>query len=81
MLTPVIALLFGRGLTATLAIATSVIFFSAFVIISQGLANAPGNALDLMRSYNAALFWLWCLQSFSLRAKAWVCCFSKRAAS
>ncbi|SBP90053.1 ABC transporter permease [Thiomonas delicata] len=55
-LTPLIVLLFGRGLTATLVIAISVTFFPAFVTISEGLAQVPKIAFDVVRSYGAGPF-------------------------
>jgi sulfonate transport system permease protein len=55
VLTPVLVLVFGRGILATIVISVSVIFFAAFVVIAQGLASVPTTALDLMRSYNASV--------------------------
>lgn len=55
VLTPVLVLVFGRGVLATIVISVSVIFFAAFVVISQGLSSVPPTALDLMRTYNAPL--------------------------
>jgi sulfonate transport system permease protein len=52
-LTPLLVLLFGRGLAVTVAITVSVTFFPAFVAISQGLALVPRAALDLPRAYGA----------------------------
>lgn len=53
-LTPLIALLLGRGVAATLAITVSVSFFPSFVILAQGLALVPARALDLLRAYGAS---------------------------
>lgn len=53
-LTPLIALLLGRGVAATLAITISVTFFPSFVILAQGLALVPPRALDLLRAYGAS---------------------------
>jgi len=50
-LTPIIVLIFGRDLAATLAVTISVVFFPAFVTLAQGLATVPGAALDLVRAY------------------------------
>jgi ABC-type nitrate/sulfonate/bicarbonate transport system permease component len=52
-LTPLLVLLFGRGLAVTIAITVSVTFFPAYVAISQGLALVPRAALDLPRAYGA----------------------------
>lgn len=52
-LTPLIVLLLGRGLAATIAITISVTFFPAFVTIAQGLAEVPAVAFDVVRSYGA----------------------------
>ncbi len=50
-LTPLIVLALGRGALATLAIALSVCFFPAFVILSQAVKAAPPAALDILRLY------------------------------
>ncbi len=52
-LTPLVVLLLGRGLAATIAITISVTFFPAFVTIAQGLAEVPAVAFDVVRSYGA----------------------------
>ncbi len=55
-LTPLVVLLLGRGLAATIAITISVTFFPAFVTIAQGLADVPAVAFDVVRSYGAGPF-------------------------
>lgn len=50
-LIPLIILLLGRGVCATLAIATSVCFFPAFVTLAQALKGTPHGALDILRVY------------------------------
>jgi ABC-type nitrate/sulfonate/bicarbonate transport system permease component len=53
-LTPLIVLIFGRGVTATLVITVSVTFFPAFVTIAQGLALTPKSAIDVLSAYGAS---------------------------
>jgi ABC-type nitrate/sulfonate/bicarbonate transport system permease component len=53
-LTPMIVLLFGRGIAATLIIAVLVTFFPAFITIARGLAQVPKSALDLLEVYGAS---------------------------
>jgi ABC-type nitrate/sulfonate/bicarbonate transport system permease component len=53
-LTPLVVLIFGRGVVATMVITVSVTFFPAFVTIAQGLALTPANALDVLRAYGAS---------------------------
>lgn len=53
-LTPLIVLVFGRDILATLVVTISVTFFPSFVTISQGLDRAPGGAVDVVRTYNAS---------------------------
>ena len=53
-LTPLLVLLFGRGVAVTIAITVSVTFFPAFVTIAQGLALVPRAAFDLARAYGAS---------------------------
>jgi ABC-type nitrate/sulfonate/bicarbonate transport system permease component len=50
-LTPIIVLIFGRGWAAMLAVTVAVVFFPAFVTLSQGLALVPRAALDVVRAY------------------------------
>lgn len=53
-LTPLLVLVFGRGISVTLWITVSVTFFPAFVTIAQGLALVPRTALDVPRAYGAS---------------------------
>jgi sulfonate transport system permease protein len=53
-LTPMIVLLFGRGMVTTLVVTVIVTFFPAFITISQGLAQVPKSALDLLEVYGAS---------------------------
>lgn len=54
-LTPLAVLMFGRGLTVTLVITTSVTFFAAFVVLAQGFAMIPKSAFDLVEAYGASV--------------------------
>lgn len=54
-LTPLLVLIFGRGITLTLWVTISVTFFPAFVTMAQGLAMVPQAALDLPRAYGAGV--------------------------
>ena len=53
-LTPLIVLLFGRTVTATMVITVSVTFFPAFVTLAQGLAQVPRSALDVLAAYGTS---------------------------
>ncbi len=53
-LTPLLVLIFGRGVAVTLAITISVTFFPAYVTLAQGLALVPKAAFDLARAYGAS---------------------------
>jgi ABC-type nitrate/sulfonate/bicarbonate transport system permease component len=53
-LTPLIVLLFGRGIAATLIITVTVTFFPAFITIAQGLSQVPKASLDLLDVYGAS---------------------------
>jgi sulfonate transport system permease protein len=53
-LTPLIILALGRGAAATLAIATSVCFYPAFLTLAQALEATPEAALDVLRLYRAS---------------------------
>jgi ABC-type nitrate/sulfonate/bicarbonate transport system permease component len=53
-LTPMIVLLFGRGITTTLVVTVAVTFFPAFIIIAQGLDQVPKPSLDLLSVYGAS---------------------------
>jgi ABC-type nitrate/sulfonate/bicarbonate transport system permease component len=52
-LTPIVVLLFGRGIATTLVVTVVVTFFPAFITIAQGLSQAPKPALDLLDVYGA----------------------------
>jgi ABC-type nitrate/sulfonate/bicarbonate transport system permease component len=53
-LTPIIVLLFGRGIATTLVVTVVVTFFPAFITIAQGLAQVPKASLDLLDVYGAS---------------------------
>jgi sulfonate transport system permease protein len=53
-LTPMIVLLFGRGIAATLLVTVIVTFFPAFITIARGLATVPKASLDLLDVYGAS---------------------------
>ena len=53
-LTPLLVLIFGRGVAVTIAITVSVTFFPAYVTLAQGLALVPRAAFDLVRAYGAS---------------------------
>jgi ABC-type nitrate/sulfonate/bicarbonate transport system permease component len=53
-LTPMIVLLFGRGIAATLVVTVMVAFFPAFITIAQGLSHVPKAPLDLLEVYGAS---------------------------
>jgi ABC-type nitrate/sulfonate/bicarbonate transport system permease component len=53
-LTPLLVLIFGRGIAVTIAITVSVTFFPAYVTLAQGLAMVPRAAFDLVHAYGAA---------------------------
>jgi sulfonate transport system permease protein len=53
-LTPLIVLLFGRDLLATIMVTLSVTFFAAFITIAQGLAQTPRAANDVLAIYGAS---------------------------
>jgi ABC-type nitrate/sulfonate/bicarbonate transport system permease component len=50
-LTPIIVLIFGRDLLATLAVTVLVVFFPAFVTLAQGFSQVPSASLDVVRAY------------------------------
>jgi ABC-type nitrate/sulfonate/bicarbonate transport system permease component len=52
-LTPIVVLLFGRGMVTTLVVTVAVTFFPAFITIAQGLSQVPRPALDLLEVYGA----------------------------
>lgn len=53
-LTPMIVLLFGRGIAATLVVTVVVTFFPAFITIAQGLSQVPKVSFDLFDVYGAS---------------------------
>jgi ABC-type nitrate/sulfonate/bicarbonate transport system permease component len=53
-MTPLLVLVFGRGLLAVTVIAGIVSFFPSLVNLVFGLRSAPSNAFDLMRAYGAS---------------------------
>jgi ABC-type nitrate/sulfonate/bicarbonate transport system permease component len=62
-MTPLIALIFGRGLLAVTVIAGIVTFFPVLVNVSLALRAVPKSALDLMRAYGASPYaTLWRVQ-------------------
>ena len=62
-MTPLIALIFGRGLLAVTVIAGIVTFFPVLVNVSLALRGVPRSALDLMRAYGASPYaTLWRVQ-------------------
>ncbi len=50
-LTPIIVLVFGRGIFASVMVCVAVTFFPSFVIIAQALTNTSPSAGDVVRSY------------------------------
>lgn len=52
-MTPLIALVFGRGVACTLVMAGIVTFFPSLVNLVEGLRAAPPAALELLRGYGA----------------------------
>ena len=52
-MTPLIALIFGRGLLSVTVIAGIVTFFPTLVNLTFGLKSVPPSALDLMYAYGA----------------------------
>lgn len=54
-LTPLLVLIFGRGMSLILWVTISVTFFPAFVMIAQGLAQVPATALNVARAYGAGV--------------------------
>jgi ABC-type nitrate/sulfonate/bicarbonate transport system permease component len=53
-LTPIIVLVFGRGLAGVTVIAAIVVFFPALVMIMAGLRNAPREVMDLVTAYGGS---------------------------
>jgi ABC-type nitrate/sulfonate/bicarbonate transport system permease component len=52
-MTPLITLVFGRGLLGTTVICGIVVYFPALVIMAQGLRSAPRLTAELCRGYGA----------------------------
>jgi ABC-type nitrate/sulfonate/bicarbonate transport system permease component len=50
-LAPIVLLIFGRDLTASVVIAVVIVFFSAFVVLTQGFALVPRAARELVKIY------------------------------
>lgn len=48
---PLIVLLLGRGAAGTIALVALMVFFPTFVACQHGLRQAPGQVLDILRSY------------------------------
>jgi ABC-type nitrate/sulfonate/bicarbonate transport system permease component len=62
-MTPLIALVFGRGLFGVTVIAGIVTFFPVLVNVSLALRAVPASSLDLMRAYGASPYaTLWRVQ-------------------
>ena len=55
-MTPVITLVFGRGLLGTTVVSGIVVFFPSLVIMVFGLRSAPRQAADLCRAYGGSPF-------------------------
>ena len=53
-MTPLIVLIFGRGLTAVTVISGIVTFFPTLVNVTLALRATPKDAIDLMRAYGAS---------------------------
>jgi ABC-type nitrate/sulfonate/bicarbonate transport system permease component len=56
VLTPVLILVFGRGLGGVVAITTIVTFFPTLANVGAGLSRVPTDALMLLRSYDSSTF-------------------------
>nr|WP_260173836.1 ABC transporter permease subunit [Nocardioides albus] len=55
-LTPLIVLLFGRGLVGVTVLVTLVTFFPTLVTVILGLRSAPENAIDVVRASGGSAF-------------------------
>jgi ABC-type nitrate/sulfonate/bicarbonate transport system permease component len=63
VLTPILIVLFGRGLGGVAAITTIVTFFPTLTNVQNGLRRVPVDAMTLMRSYDGSAFsTLWRVQ-------------------
>jgi sulfonate transport system permease protein len=62
-LTPILIVIFGRGLGGVAAITTIVTFFPTLANVQNGLRRVPRDAMTLMRSYDSStLSTLWRVQ-------------------
>jgi len=50
---PLVVLLLGRGAVGTVVLVAVMVFFPTFVACLHGLGRAPGQVMDVMRSYAA----------------------------
>lgn len=50
---PLVVLMLGRGPAGTIALVALMVFFPTFVACRHGLRQAPGQILDILRSYGA----------------------------
>lgn len=50
---PLVVLLLGRGAAGTISLVALMVFFPTFVACQHGLRQAPGQVLDILRSYAA----------------------------
>lgn len=55
-LVPIVLLIFGRDTLASVFMAVLVVFFPAFVLLTQGFAMVPGAARDLVNAYGGSAF-------------------------
>ncbi|WP_280354054.1 ABC transporter permease [Nocardia otitidiscaviarum] len=53
-LTPIIVLVFGRGLLGVTVLAAIVVFFPALVMMMTGLRSAPRQAMELVEAYGGS---------------------------
>lgn len=53
-LTPIIVLIFGRGLVGVTVLAAIVVFFPALVMMMTGLRSAPRQAMELVAAYGGS---------------------------
>ncbi len=53
-LTPLLVLVFGRGVLAIVMVTISVTFFPSFVTIAQGLAQSPQGPTDIVQVYGGS---------------------------
>lgn len=50
---PLVVLLLGRGAAGTISLVALMVFFPTFVACQHGLRQAPGQVVDILRSYGA----------------------------